>query len=287
MDTVFSSNLFGDPRVERCLPNLLVGSVLVLTNLKTTLYQENPQGVGYKDSLKWYALKPHSIPIACKPGSPKLGPEAEKHIRWLSEWYNGKKDQPRSGNINQGIVGTEESKVKGRRLELLKDIKPNIFFDCVVKVVRVFFVEGNTNITPQIYVTDFTSNPLFLTHHDTFIGYTEDEISQIQSEKGRKNPASTRLGGSVFLITLYGSLAEAAEAFNGMENKYILLRNVRPKLNAGHDRDGNQLPGTLEGNWDILGRTQQIEREPSESVSRFVSLVTRKSDPVAFQKIDE
>lgn len=92
------------------------------------------------------------------------------------------------------------------------------------------------------------------------------------------------MGGRVFPITLFADFAGERETFERLENKYVVIRNIRPKLNSGRDKEGNLLPGALEGNLDIGGKNQIRDEK---SIVRLLREIKIKTDPELFKDIDE
>jgi len=277
LDAEFPLNLFSKDD-KAILPNgLPLGSVILLRNLKIQEYMKKPQGVGYPDTVHWYALKPGQVSIYSKQNSSPLGKEAKKHMADLAAWYH---DGKQAGKKGTSSVDPNISDLpgKGRKLIYMKDVKERIYFDCVVKLVRTWCHDGLGSNNPQIYVTDYTSHPSFLTAHDSYIGYTEEELQE------REKSSGSRLGGHVFPITLFADFAGERETFERLENKYVVIRNIRPKLNSGRDKEGNLLPGALEGNLDIGGKNQIRDEK---SIVRLLREIKMKTDPELFKDIDE
>ncbi|PWN51691.1 hypothetical protein IE53DRAFT_385943 [Violaceomyces palustris] len=202
--TAISINLF--TAVEEQLPYpVAVGQVVLLRKINIQTFVGKEQGVGKRDSHVQWAIYNEDPALFRKSESLRgVSLNENNHMRDLAAWY---------AEISEG--DKEIAPRPTRSTLLLSEISENLFFDCVVEVVKVFA----HSFSPDVYVTDYTSHPLFYRGND----------QHLHLEGNLRYPDEGDGGGSVFQIGLWASHAELAEALR--VGDIIRLQNVRAKMN--------------------------------------------------------
>ncbi|WFD32086.1 hypothetical protein MSPP1_003128 [Malassezia sp. CBS 17886] len=124
-------------------------------------------------------------------------------VRWVSQ--DGSSDELRPAGLHASLLPP----AAGPRLSTLDQITAHTFFDAAVEIVKVFA----RSMPPDLYVTDYTSHPLFFPGNDRHL--------DMHAPAGRS--------GHVFQVGLWDNHAPLALQLR--PGHLIRLENVRVKVN--------------------------------------------------------
>jgi protection-of-telomeres protein 1 len=162
---------------------------------------------------------------------------------------------------------------------LLKDVKPDNFYDILGQVVRVH--EGSGMVT--VYLSDYTANALFYNYVWGDGGANEardgDEFGYIKSKPKTAKEWPGPYGKMSIQLTLFDGHADFVRDENVQAGQWLLLKNVHVTFG----KMGSCLEGALRGDRDAFeGKVQvQIMEQSEEPVAvdvRWKEAVRRKHE---------
>lgn len=162
---------------------------------------------------------------------------------------------------------------------LLKDVKPDSFYDILGEVVKVY--EGSGSMT--VYLSDYTANNLFYNYVWGNAGAAEprdgDEFGYIKSKSKTAKEWPGPYGKMSIQITLFDNHADLIRDEKVHAKQWLLLKNVQIKFG----RMGGCLEGVLRGDRGAFeGKVQVriIEQsgEPDQIDIRWKDAVRRKHE---------
>ena len=171
---------------------------------------------------------------------------------------------------------TQAANVKDK-FSLLKDIKPDCYYNLIAQVVRLF--EGSSG-TVTLYVTDYTAHSNFYDYswkqENTTTGREGDEYGYL---KHKNKSASTStwpgpFGKLAIQLTLFDAHAEFARE-KVKPDDWLLLKNVQIRFG----KMGGCIEGYLRGEGDKVNVEVMLPSDqPDEIDSRLKAAVGRKRD---------
>lgn len=219
--------------------------------MKVRAFQGRGQGVGYSGKFDWAVFDPFSGSMRQSVMHLSISDAEAAYMKEVGKWYVSETGMT-SGAVGRSEVGGPSREgldhVVGRATLTLDQIGENQFFDCVAEVVKVF----EHSSPPDLYVTDYTSHPLFYARNNAHLGIGDEELARLREERGDHG------GGQVFQISLWDEQAEAALYLS--VGKFVHLRNVRAKRNPN-----GMLCGTMHGERDgMLPRCNVTKIRPDD-----------------------
>ncbi|PWN87149.1 hypothetical protein FA10DRAFT_262899 [Acaromyces ingoldii] len=223
-----SFNLFS--ATEEDLPKCRPGQILCLRSaIKLNRFQSTVQGTGFK-GFQW-ALVDVNKNVQTAPRGSLTAEESDELVR-LARIYARDQAAGAAGVAGAalGSLATTSTNAMmtsrpGRQLIRLEEVEPNIFFDAIVEVVKVWDAAGPRS-PPTIYVTDYTAHPLYLYRNDVHLGVvSRDECvtieKDIHGDDGR---------GRVLQVALWDEQMAVAGLVG--VGQIVRMKNVRPKRQA-------------------------------------------------------
>lgn len=156
----FKVTCFMKANHERFLPTPEVGHVLLLKNVKLSVWQMNVNGVTYPEKLCWVAFSPTTgklyhkdeaiisarnpaagLSLAFNPFHLAKGKEITYFVN-LGEWWRAIQEEQ-----DKGAIQIQDYTRKGRKHALIGDMDPNVFFNATVEVMhyrRVYSIQPLT-----------------------------------------------------------------------------------------------------------------------------------------------
>ncbi|KAK0539616.1 hypothetical protein OC842_000888 [Tilletia horrida] len=217
-----SVNFFA--RAAQDLPSHVAeGMVILLRQVRMTLFNGKITGTVYKERLAWATL---SLDGKYKQLTGiVVHPQEREHMREMSKWYAETylgQSSNAQGSAN-GAAAPEVEVVPGlitqnlKRTVTLDQIQDGVFCHCIAEVVRLF---GHGE-RPEIYITDWTNNPQLLAINNKDLGWTQEDLDRLEQARGDKG------GGSVLKITLWDEQINAVTALR--PGQMVHIRNLRCK----------------------------------------------------------
>jgi protection-of-telomeres protein 1 len=143
------------------------------------------------------------------------------------------------------------------KFSLLKDIKPDGFYDIIGEVIRVF--DGSSG-SVTVYLSDYTAHPLFYHYawknneETSSPGRKGDEYGYTTSKSRKSDEWPGPYGKLTIQLTCFdGNATFAREQVK--QGYWLLMKNV----NIKPARDGNFLEGKLRGDRNAFEAKHQIE----------------------------
>ena len=174
---------------------------------------------------------------------------------------------------------TQQAMTIKHKFCLLKDVKPDSFYDILGEVVKVY--EGSGSMT--VYLSDYTANNLFYNYVWGNAGAAEprdgDEFGYIKSKSKTAKEWPGPYGKMSIQITLFDNHADLIRDEKVHAKQWLLLKNVQFKFG----RMGGCLEGVLRGDRGAFeGKVQVriIEQsgEPDQIDIRWKDAVRRKHE---------
>jgi protection-of-telomeres protein 1 len=162
------------------------------------------------------------------------------------------------------------------KFSLLKDVKPERFYNILGEVIRVY--DGSAG-TATLYISDYTANTLFY-NNVWGDGATEardgDEFGYLKPKSRKPKDWPGPYGKMSIQLTLYDGHADFVRE-KVKVNQWVLLNNVQ--MNFG--KMGGCLEGFLRGDRDAFEGKVQVQvmeqsEEPDENDARWKEAVARK-----------
>ncbi|KDQ17907.1 hypothetical protein BOTBODRAFT_185322 [Botryobasidium botryosum FD-172 SS1] len=144
-------SLFAWRDKKEYLPPAVNGHVLLLQNMHMRAYGGGCNGTGYKSQFRWVLYDPSAKKCyhfkdgtLDQNGGPYYNPNLEEveYMAKLGDWHNNP----------SGVVNQIQAKYR-RQQQTIAGAQIDIFFDCVVEVLRIFPTERCT----EVDITDYTS----------------------------------------------------------------------------------------------------------------------------------
>lgn len=209
-------NIFSDTCDS--LPLCPIGSIVSLLGVAIKSFNGKIQGSGKVGRLEWYLLNSQEADKKQlrTSGAFQISDAERMMIQGQHRIY-------REDFLNVCL----DTGSTGRPLLKLSDVEPDHFFDATVEIVKIW----DRSYPPEIYVTDYTSNPMLHVANDAHLNVlSREEIFRRQSESNDDG------NGHVLPISIWNGQVDAVSQLRvGM---YVRLINVRPR---------RQVSGFLEG----------------------------------------
>lgn len=163
------------------------------------------------------------------------------------------------------------------KFSLLKDVKPDTFYDILGEVVRLF----DASSTMTVYLSDYTANSSFYNYAwgggASYEARDGDEFGYIKSRTTSPKDWPGPFGKLTIQLTLFDSHAEFLRDTNVKVNDWLLLRNVQIK----YGRSGGCLEGVLRGDrgsfeGKVHVQVMQPSDDPEHNDTRWKEAVRRK-----------
>ena len=216
-------NLFA--RTAEGLPRCKPSSILLLQGVMLREFNGAPQGTGRSGDFEWAAMDTTSVDEATAFTSSQcclLADAERKEMRRLCDLVR---------RSQRGLGPAVPARRPNRPLITLSAVEADVFFDTTVEILKVW----DRSRPPEIYVTDYTSHPLFYGANDVHLGALSREELQDQQEESNDEG-----NGRVLSISLWDDQEEAVQLVRvGM---VVRLENVRAKL-----QPNRYLCGTMGG----------------------------------------
>ncbi|EJU04609.1 hypothetical protein DACRYDRAFT_113994 [Dacryopinax primogenitus] len=250
-DTELSINFFRDKK--EALPTAKLGEAILIKQLKITPLNSRLSAVGYKDNFSWAAFEPaHGREYTGPFMSLKMDQVELGYCLELIDWWREKRDATNAGQNTAETSFTQVAKKRREQVEL-KDMKDNVFCDCLVQVVKMW----PDSRTTDLYVTDFTENP----------GFGDPKQSNLSLPGIQALPLPNSF---VCKITLWDEVNKVADVIQPLQ--FFKLKNVRVRWGRG---------GNLEGSMGMGKDGKEIFVRIPESDDSLKALRKRK---IAFLK---
>jgi hypothetical protein len=234
------------------------GDVVILRNIKIKQWSGRTMAMSSR-STSWVVFSSDSIPEKAAPGfqlnyikDPRapapLPPEMEYAIflcnsrdrstfRKATEAYSHaagaspSQDQP----TGQGTV----SQLSRDKFSMIKDVQIDKYYDLVGQVVKLYSSNGNA----ELYITDYTSNPL-LYNYEWGLPAEDETNSREGDEYGYASRSSAKrkwpgpFGRHTLTVTLWPSHCYFAQS-NVKEHDFVYLRNVHIRYSKDAKVEGS------------------------------------------------
>ncbi|KAH8117006.1 hypothetical protein DFH11DRAFT_1578632 [Phellopilus nigrolimitatus] len=151
---------------EQCLPSPAEGHVVLLRNVKTSLWAGNVNGTVYPEKVQWVAFNPSTGKVYFPPATVEMncfGPafdplhrakrEEITYFVQLGEWWRAVKEEQ-----EHGAIQIEEYTRKRREHRLIGDCNIDEFFDATVEVLLRF--DKDEHDQTVLLLSDYTPHRL-------------------------------------------------------------------------------------------------------------------------------
>ncbi|PMD41228.1 hypothetical protein L207DRAFT_511146 [Hyaloscypha variabilis F] len=266
----FEKNLQNMPT----LPNL--GDLVIVRDIKAQMFRGNVSLLKHSSTeFRFLALK--SIPKnvsgdsnlpwvwypAGKGRSPS--PAEMKYIFWMSN-YVDRVDLPATQQFEERKIQALNSNDK---FSLLKDVKPDRFYDILGQVIKLHDEHGVGHLT--MYLSDYTYNTKF--HNYVWGSGVDDQEARNGDEYGYIKPKSVKdwpgpFGKMTIQLTLFDEHAQFVRECMEL-GTWVRLRNVQIK----YGKTGGVLEGYMRGfeeklNVSIVKLPGIAKKDPADEESR-------------------
>jgi protection-of-telomeres protein 1 len=159
------------------------------------------------------------------------------------------------------------------KFSLLKDAKPDRFYNIIGEVIKVHASSGSLTV----YLSDYTANSLFYHYvwgegRDNNDGREGDEYGYIRPKKKATTDWPGPYGKMSIQLTLYDEHAEFVRE-NVEVHTWVLLNNVKIK----YGKMGGLLEGFMHGDQGKVGvKVMKQAAEPGMTDTRWMEAVKRK-----------
>lgn len=205
-----SFNLFAPQETD--LPRCKPASIVLLQGVKIRPFNGYPQGNGYPGQHAWAVMDTsegnNRQALTCSDNC-VLSEAEKKELKRQYDWYRKR---------HKGQLQPTQRK-SARPLIALSGVEREVFFDTTVEILKIW-----SNSRPaEVYVTDYTTHPLFYAANDVHLdALSREELAEQQEDSGDAG------NGRVLPISLWDDQHNVVGLIQvGM---LVRLENVRPKM---------------------------------------------------------
>ncbi|KAL8933559.1 MAG: hypothetical protein Q9211_005715 [Gyalolechia sp. 1 TL-2023] len=242
------------PRIERN------GDVVILERVKITSWSGMIMGIS-SFSTNWTVLPEASIPEKAPEGQLNLKCWREKgssgttqqQMRYAIELCNSRprstceaasapvessplETSTQASADHSAVMGTSSNYGRHEKFALIKDIKVETFYDLVGQVVKVYPSNG----VVELYLTDYTSNPLLFNYEwgrDDPTAEPDEGNSLYASATSTARQWPGPPGKVTLTVSLFPPHSYYAQS-SVKENQFVFLRNARIKWSKDKKVEG-------------------------------------------------
>lgn len=246
------------------------GVVSLLKNTATE-FHVLPAGKFPRNTSEVFNASWHSTPALTR----KPAPEETKCVILAS---NGIEEMTMPSS-QEFRTKTEQAMNIKDKFKLLKDVKPDGFYNILGQVVRIF--DGAAE-TVTLYFSDYTANSFFY-HYAWDVGQESDNHGRDEYGNNKAKPKADKTwpgpyGKLTIQLTLFDAHAQFVREYVKAD-QWILLKNVHMKF--GRNRES--LEGFLRGDPNQYDGTVRVEvmeqkEEKDENDARWKDAVRRKHE---------